>query len=130
MLGRLGRHVLFPRLFLLYFLRYNQSTTPIRPTYTTPIKPRPCFIHASGRGHILATPAQNMATALSSSGVVVGSHVVWSWLNELNISIPFPPDTSHEIERQYYQLRVTTCTLPSGLVVNFTNMTYKRKRGE
>ena len=74
------------------------------------------------------TPIINMATALSSSSVVVGSHVVWSWLNELNISIPFPPDISYEIERQYYQLRVTTCTLPSGLV-NFTNMTYKRKRG-
>ena len=83
----------------------------------------------NGCGVNRATPITNMAAALSSSGVVVGSHVVWSWLNELRVPILFPPDTSYEIERQYYQLRATTCTLSSGLV-NFTNLTYKRKRGE
>ena len=126
MLGRFGCHVEC-HVFLVWFV----------------LKPRPQNHTLAERWAVkkpllwvwlfVTTPICKMATGLSSSSVVVcsGSHVVWSWLNELHISIPFSPDISYEIERQYYQLRVTTtCTLPSGLVVNFTNMTYKRKRGE
>ena len=55
-------------------------------------------------------------------------HVVWTWINDLNISIPFPPDISYSIEKEH-QLKKSTYTLPvTGETVNLRQFTYTRRR--